>query len=64
MRKASYALSNNPSCISLIIVSCHKTFQKTNVDETKTSDFYKIMETAQKQQFFEKEPKSYSIMCL
>ena len=62
MRKASYALSNNPSCISLIIVSCHKTFQKTNVDETK--DFYKIMETAQKQQFLEEEPKSYSIMCL
>ena len=58
MRKVSCMLSNNPSCISLIVASCHKAFQKSNVDKTKTSDYYKIIETVQKHQFLEEEPKA------
>ena len=49
--KMCFKISENPSCIDLILTNCSPSFQNTGVFETGLSDFHKLTFTVLKQYY-------------
>ena len=49
--KMYFKISENPSCIDLILTNCSPSFQNTGVFETGLSDFHKLTFTVLKQYY-------------
>ena len=55
--KMCFKISENPSCIDLILTNCSPSFQNTGVFETGLSDFHKLTFPALKQYYPKQKPK-------